>query len=126
MSIQQKMIKSQEKSPLIHTKISRTAVNVDSLEAMTPETEKKVTGTFVNIECPGQPGKVCGKFYRGQEYFARVFEDNERCTIPLSISRFINERVYTEQHSYLLDEKGNPIKSGKKQARYKFMVEAVA
>jgi hypothetical protein len=112
--------------PLIHRRINRMPVNKDSIEAMTPETEKKATGTFINVECPGQPAKVCGKFYRGQEFFCKTFEDNEHCTIPLSVARFINERCQLEEHSYLLDEKGNPIKTGKKKARYKFMIDMVA
>lgn len=112
--------------PLIHRKINKHAVNTESIYAMTPESDKKVVGTFMNIECPGQPAKISCKIYRGMEYFSKVFEDQERCTIPLSVSRFINEDVGYDQHSYLQDEKGNPIKTGKKQPRYKFMVEMVA
>lgn len=110
----------------LHKPISRQVKNPDSIEAMTRETDKMVTGTFVNIETPGQPGKVSCKLYRGQEYFSKTFEDDERCTIPLSVARFINERVNHSQHTHLLDEKGNPIKSDKKIPRYKFMVEYVA
>lgn len=109
--------------PLIHRKINRTAVNKDSIEAMTRETDKKVVGTFMNIECPGQPAKVSGKYYRGMEYFCKTFEDQEKCTIPLSVARFINERCMHDQHSYILDDKGNPTKSGKPIPRYKFMIE---
>ena len=123
-----KMIVPQEvrKDPLIHKRINKTPVNTDSIEAMTPETDKKVTGTFLNVECPGQPGKVSGLYYKGMQYFTKVFEDGERCTIPLSVARWINERSAYEQHSYLQDEKGSPIKTGKKQPRYKFMIEMVA
>lgn len=122
------MIVPQEtkKSPLIHKKINQSPVNTDSIEGMTKETDKKVSGTFVNIECPGQPAKICGKFYKEMEYFTKVFEDQEKCTIPLSIARFINERCYYEQHSYLQDEKGNPLKTGRKTPRYKFMIEYMA
>jgi hypothetical protein len=119
----QKMIKPEEKAPLIYSKINKTPVNKDSIEAMTKDMDKQVTGTFVNIETPGQPAKICGKYYRDMQYFAKVFEDQERCTIPLSVARFINERCFFEQHSYLQDDKGNPIKSGRKQPRYKFMIE---
>jgi hypothetical protein len=123
-----KMITPQEtkKDPLIHKRINKTPVNNESIEALTRATDKKVVGTFVNIESPGQPAKICGKYYKDMEYFAKVFEDQERCTIPISVARFINERCYYEQHSYLQDEKGNPIKSGKTQPRYKFMVEMSA
>jgi hypothetical protein len=110
---------------IIHSKINKTPVNKESIEAMTRETDKKVIGTFVNIECPGQPAKVCGRYYKGMEYFSKVFEDGERCTIPMSVSRWINERSAYDQHSYLQDERGNPIKTGKKQPRYKFMVEQI-
>ncbi len=109
--------------PLIHKKVNRTPVNKDSIEAMTRETDTPVTGTFVNIECPGQPGKVCGLYYKGMQYFSKVFEDQERCTIPYSVARWINERSGYDQHSYLQDERGNPIKTGKQQPRYKFMIE---
>ena len=124
----QKMIKPTEmrKDPLIHLRSNKTPVNKDSIEAMTPETDKMVTGTFVNIECPGQTAKVCGKFYKGQQYFTRVFHDGEKASIPLSIARFINERICYDQASYILDESGNPIKSGKGIPRYKFMVDYIA
>jgi len=122
----QKMIKPEEKAPLLNIKMNKTPVNTDSIEAMTKDTDKKVVGTFVNIECPGQPAKVCGLYYKGMPYFIKTFEDQERCTIPLSVARWINERIAYEQHSYLQDERGNPIKTGKKQARYKFIVEMVA
>jgi len=123
-----KMIVPQEtkQEPLVHRRINKTPVNKDSIEAMTRETDKNVKGTFVNIETPGQPAKISGKYYKGMEYFSQVMEDSQTYTIPLSVARFINERCFSEQHSYLLDEKGNPIKSGKKQPRYKFMIEMAA
>jgi len=112
--------------PLIHRKINKTVVNGDSIEAMTPATDKKVYGTFVNIECPGQPGKISAKLYKGMQYFSQTFEDGVQYTIPLSVARFINERCQHEKHSYLQDEKGNPLKSGMKTPRYKFMIEMAA
>jgi hypothetical protein len=117
------IVPSAAKSSPIHAPISKKRVNVDSIEAMTPETDKMVTGTFVNVEYPGQTAKVCGKLYKGQNYFSKVFEDGERCTIPYSIARLINERIGYDQHSYIVDADGNPIKNGKKIARYKFMAE---
>jgi hypothetical protein len=93
---------------------------------MTRQTDKKVVGTFMNIECPGQTAKVCCLYYKGMEYFNRVFQDQERCTIPLSVARHINERCFYEPHSYLQDERGSYIKTGKKLPRYKFMIEMVA
>jgi hypothetical protein len=121
-----KLIKPEERVSLIHSKINKTPVNKDSIEAMTRETDKSVVGTFLNVEYPGQPGKVCGLYYKGMPYFCKTFEDSERCTIPLSIARCINERSHSEQHSYLQDEKGNPLKTSRKNPRYKFMVEMVA
>ena len=111
-------------NPLIHKPINRTMKNPDSIEAMTRDQDKAVTGTFVNIECPGQPAKISGKLYKGMEYFTKTFTDGERCTIPLSIARMINERINHNQHSYLLDGAGNPIKSDKQISRYKFMTES--
>ena len=121
------MIVPQEvkRDPLVHLKINKTPVHTESIEAMTPETDKKVSGTFVNIECPGQPGKVSGKYYKGMQYFSKTFEDQEQATIPYSVARWINERSGYDQHSYLQDERGNPIKTGKKQPRYKFMIESM-
>ena len=110
----------------IHVKGNTKPVNTESIEAMTPEKDRSVTGTFVNIECPGQPQKVCGIYYKGMKYFEKVFEDNQIYSIPLSVARWINERIYHEQHNYLVDEKGNPIKGGRKQARCKFIVESMA
>lgn len=126
VDVQPKMIIPEEKpkqNPLIHRPINRFAVNKDSIEAMTPETDHMVTGTFVNIECPGQTAKVCGKYYKRMEYFEKVFNDNERCTIPLSVARYINERICYDQHKHILDANGNPMKSGHQIFRYKFLIE---
>ena len=111
------------KAPLVHSKINRTPVNKDSIEALTRETDRPVTGTFNNIETPGQPAKISGKFYRDMPYFSKTFTDGEKCTIPLSVARFINERIIFEQHTNLIDEKGNPIKGEKRLPRYKFTPE---
>lgn len=118
-----KMIKPQAKVSLIHQPLKTTPINTDSIEALTPEKDKLVNGTFVNIECPGQPAKVSGKFYRGMQYFTKVFLDGERVSIPLSIARFINERICYDQHSHITDENGNPMKTGKNIFRYKFIIE---
>lgn len=100
---------------------NRTVLDPNSIEAMTPETDKMVTGTFVNIECQGQPAKVCGKYYKGMPYFSKVFQDGEKATIPLSVMRWINERIVHDIHTHILDEKGAPIKSPKPVHRYKFI-----
>jgi len=107
----------------LHKPISRQPVNKDSIEALTPEKDRMVSGTFVNVEYPGQPGKVSCKLYKGMEYFSKTFIDNERASIPLSVARFINERCFSTKHTNLTDEKGNPLKGEDKQARYKFIVD---
>ena len=112
--------------PLIHRRISRSPVNTESIFAMTPDKDKKVTGTFVNIENPGQPAKISCKLYRGHPYFSQTMEDNQRYTILQSETRFINEECQYEEHGYLTDDRGNPLKTGKKKARYKFMIEHIA
>lgn len=106
--------------------INQQAVNVNSIEAMTKETDRKVTGTFINIECPTQPAKISCKYYRDMPLFCDTLKDGETYTIPLSVARHINERCYSEPHSYLVNDKGEPIKTSKKQFRYKFMIEAAA
>lgn len=108
----------------LHKPINKTPVNKDSIEAMTPEKDKKVTGTFVNIECSGQPAKISGKYYKGMNFFCETFKDGEKYTIPLSVARFINERCMYEEHSYLTDSAGNPMKNAKPKPRYKFMIES--
>lgn len=115
-----------KKDPLIHKRINKTPVNKESIEAMTPETDKKVTGTFVNVEAPGQAAPVNALLYKGMEYFTKVMNDNEEYTIPLSVARFINERCCHYRHSYLLDGRGNPIKEEKPTPRYKFIIERLA
>ena|ERR1700733_8311088 len=110
----------------IHAVQNKKAVNLDSVEAMTPEKDKMVYGTFLNIEYPGQTAKVCGKYYKGMQYFEKVMEDNQKYSIPWSVARWINERIYFEQHTHLLDENGQAMKGGKKQARYKFIIESMA
>lgn len=126
LDLQPKMITPEEKpkqNPLIHKPINRRPINIDSIEAMTPETDYMVTGTFINIECPGQPAKVSGKYYRGMEYFSEVMEDNKSYKIPLSVARYINENICHDQHKYVLDANGSPSKSYSKVFRYKFMIE---
>ena len=120
-----KALKNPEaRTPLLNKSRSRVIVNHDSIECMTPETDKMVRGTFVNIECPGQTAKVCGHYYKHMQYFEKVFEDNEVCTIPLSVARFINERCKAIKHKYLVDQNGQPLKGDEYQARYKFLIES--
>jgi len=104
----------------LHKKINKTPVNLDSIEALTPETDRKITGTFINVECPGQPAKISCRYHRWQEYFSQVFEDGQRYTIPLSVAKHINERCQKEEHTNLTDEKGQPLKGNKFTSRYRF------
>lgn len=111
---------------LIHKAGNKTPVNKDSLEGMTKETDYMVHGEFVNVECPGQPAKICGKYYKDMEFFSYTFKDGEKCNIPFSVARFINERCSHFKHSYLCDAQGIPIKEDKATPRYKFIVEGRA
>ena len=87
--------------------INKTAVNKNSIEAMTPETDKMVTGIFKNIECPGQPGTVTMRLYKGMQPFHKTMMDGEQCTIPLSVAREINRSCKYKRDKHLLDESGN-------------------
>ena len=109
--------------PLIHKKTNRTKVNINSIYGMTPETDYKVRGQYVNVEYPGLPQKISVKLYNGMPYFNEVLKDGEETVIPLSVARFINEDLGYDQHSYLTDDKGNPLKTGKKVPRGKFIIE---
>lgn len=109
--------------PLIHKRINRTPVNVNSVYGMTADKDHKVKGQYVNVEYPGLSQKISVKLYPGMPYFNEVLKDNETTIIPLSVARFINEDLGYDQHSYLTDDKGNPIKTGKKVARGKFIIE---
>lgn len=109
--------------PLIHRKIGKTPVNMHSINAMTPESDHKVIGTFVNVEAPGCTQKVSLKLYKGMQYFNEVLHDNEKCTIPFSVARYINEEFAKDEHSYLTDERGSPMKTGRKVPRGKFLIE---
>lgn len=109
--------------PLIHKRNNKTPVNTGSVNALTPETDYKVRGHFINIEYPGLPQKVCGKYYRGMSYFSQVLNDGETVEIPLSVAKWINEEFCAEQATHLQDEKGNPLKGSKKIARGKFIIE---
>lgn len=110
-------------NPLIHKKINKTPVNIDSVYGMTPEKDHKVKGQFVNVEYPGLAQKVSVALYKGMPYFSEVLKDGETCVIPLSVARWINEDFGYDQHSYIQDEKGAPIKTGKKVPRGKFIIE---
>lgn len=109
--------------PLIHRKTNKTPVNPNCISGMTPETDHKVRGQFVNVEYPGLPQKISGKYYKGMPYFSEVLKDGETTTIPLSVARWINEEFGYDQHSYIQDEKGAPLKTGKKVPRGKFIIE---
>lgn len=103
---------------------SRTPVNILAIEAITPETDYKVRGTFVNVETPGQPALITCRMYKGMQTFSKLFADNERCIIPHSVARVINERINISKHKHSIDENGNPVKvSDTPIARYKFIVE---
>jgi len=115
--------KSDYIDPLIYPRIHKKPVNLDSIESITPETDVMVTGTFINIECPGTTAMICCKYYQGQQYFSQLMFDNETYTIPLSVARHINERCFSSPHGYLLNAKGEHVKCIKKVARYKFMIE---
>lgn len=118
------MIIPKESNGIIARPINKTVVHKDSIEAMTRETDKKVKGEFVNIEAPGQPAKVCGKYYKDMVYFEKNFLDGEKCVIPLSVARWINERCFYNKHTYLSDAEGNPIKEDRPTFRYKFIIES--
>lgn len=121
-----KMIIPKEQRVRVDTHQNHTPVNNDSIEGMTPEKDHPVKGSFTNIECPGQPAKISCRYYKGMQPFSKTFEDGEKATIPLSVARHINERCYYEEHSYLLDDEGNPLKTGKTKPRYKFIPEGYA
>ena len=87
--------------------INKTAVNKDSIEAMTPETDRMVTGIFKNMECPGQPGTVTMRLYKGMQPFHQTMLDGKQYTIPLSVAREINRSCKYKRDKHLLDENGN-------------------
>lgn len=102
--------------------VSKVPVNTDSIEAMTAEKDHMVSGIFKNLECPGQPGYVCCRIYKGQPIFQKWFDDGEETVIPLSVARHINQNTQYPIHSYLLDEKGNYIKgTGVMKQRFQFV-----
>lgn len=109
--------------PLIHKKINKTRVNANSIYGMTPDTDHKVRGQFVNVEYPGLPQKISGRYYPGMPYFNEVLKDGETTIVPLSVARWINEEFCYDQHSYIQDDKGQPLKTGKKVPRGKFIIE---
>lgn len=125
------MTKTAAKSPIVAkksnglllTKKNLTPVNTDSIEAMTPETDYDVVGTFVNIEAPGVAQKVSVLLYKGMQYFNEVLEENVTYTIPYSVARWINERFCHDKANYLKNEKGEDIKENKKTFRGKFIIE---
>jgi len=102
-------------------RINKTPVNTESIEAMTREKDRMIKGTFVNIEAPNQSAFICCQYYQGMPIFSQHLMHDEKYTIPLSVVRHINERCVYDKHSYLLDEKGEPVKTGKKEPRYKFI-----
>jgi hypothetical protein len=113
----------ERKDPLIHRRISKKPVNTNSVYAMTRENDYNVKGQFVNVEYPGLPTKISVKLYKDMPYFNETLQDGQTTIVPLSVARFINEDLGYDQHSYITDDKGNPIKTGKKIPRGKFIIE---
>ena len=121
MSKAQQKAQSSATAHLFVKRINKTPVNTDSIEAMTTENDRMVTGIFRNIEAPGQPAKICMRLYRFQQPFMQVLEDGLMYTIPLSVARGIREYCTHEKHEYLQDEQGKPMKGKKFFQRYDFI-----
>lgn len=120
----QSPIVAKKSNGIIHTKKNLTPVNTDSIEAMTPETDYMVTGTFVNIEAPGVAHPFNGIYYAGMKYFSEVLQENVTYTIPYSVARWINERFCHEKAKYLKNDKGEDVKdNNNKIFRGKFIIE---
>jgi len=101
--------------------LSRVPVNVDSVEAFTPETDRMVTGIFRNIECPGQPARIHMRLYKGMPIFNQVLKDGHKYTIPLSVARGIKQYCCHVKHGYLLGENGEHEKVDQPFVRYEFV-----
>lgn len=106
---------------LIPPTMSKKAVNTTSIESITKETDKMVTGTFVHVQYPGQSKYIYCRYYEGQIPFGNNMMDGEVYTVPLSVARHINERVFEVEHSNLLDAQGNPVKTEKKKHHTRFL-----
>jgi hypothetical protein len=89
---------------------NKTAVNKDSPYAITHETDRMVTGMFKNVECPGQPGTVTMRLYKGMQPFHKTMLDGETYTIPLSVAMEINKSCKYPRDKHMLDEQGNNVK----------------
>ena len=78
----------EQKVPLVHPIGLKKAKNTESIEAMTPESDRKVKGQFVNVETPGQTFTVNARYYKGMEMFQKVFTDGEDLTIAILVARW--------------------------------------
>jgi hypothetical protein len=101
---------------------SRRPVNIDSIEAMTTQTDYLVRGTFIHIEYPGQSLDVACKYYKDQRFFAKRMNDQQEYVIPYSVARHINERILNINHKHLLDSQGNAIKASNNLSKCKFII----
>lgn len=100
------------------TKVQRP----DSIEAMTPDTDRMVKGVFRNRENPGQSAYVGCRLYKGQNFWSKWFQDGEEAVIPYSVARHINENTKHEKHAHILDKDGRPMKAvGELTPRYEFV-----
>jgi hypothetical protein len=113
--------KSSATAHLFVRAINKTAVNKDSIEAITPETDRMVAGIFRNIENPGHPARICMRLYKHQQPFDQVMEDGLLYTIPFSVARAIREYCQHEKHEHLLDDRGQSVKGKKMFQRYDFI-----
>lgn len=101
---------------------NKTPVNLDSLEAFTQENDKMVTGVFKNLESPGQTARVCCRLYKGQR-FNQVFLHDKEYVIPLSVAKFINQRIRYPIDKHAIDDKTGESRKdvGTMVQRYQFL-----
>lgn len=81
---------------------------VKNLEQLQKRDEQLVKGRFNYHEVPGGTLSFVYKAYKGQPVTKYELTDGEIYRIPLGVAKHLNTNVGRIEHSYLLDQRGNP------------------
>lgn len=96
-----------------------------NLEEMRQEDNRKVKGVFKCFQPVGGSVSFYFKKYRGDNITRYDLEDGKTYELPLMVANHLNENCYEEDHKFLLDQWGNPIRGkGKRRHRFTFQPQS--
>lgn len=94
----------------------------DKFEQMRKADAKLVKGVFQDNEVKGGHVTFPFKKWKGDELKVYTLIDGEEYELPIAVVKHLNSGCCYDQHSYLQDVHGKPLKSGRKVHRFAFKV----